>query len=231
MLHNYLLTNPHVFITEEQRDANGNVTRKAEPYVQGLLVDLTKRKARKRVLTVFKAMDEELITAIRKLLPSTGQWVDVDGNEHPWNGLRELAPTETFGEAEYQAVVESLKPLLSYEDGKYIDAPLGGKYAMKYSQNLGSHKKDDWVCEPNSNFIRVFETVRIFVMVNEENPDPNIPDDYVDGWEPNTVVQARKALYIPIESITPDQLKGCRFKTDVQGAAIVTVEDNEDPGI
>lgn len=231
MLHNYLLTNPHIFLSEEQRDANGNIIRKAEPYVKGILADLTKRKARKRTQTVFKAMDEELITSLRKLLPSTGQWVDVDGNKHDWNGLRQLQAGEIFGEAEYQAVVESLKPLLSYEDGKYIDAPLGGKYAMKYSQNLGTHKKGEWVCEPNSNFIRVFETARIFVMVNEENPDPNKPDDYVDGWDPQTVLRARMALYYPIEGITGEALNGCRFKTDDRGAAIVTVEDDEDPGI
>lgn len=231
MLHNYYLNEPHIFISEEQKNEKGEVIRKAEPYIKGILENMSNSWAKQSVQPVFMSMNAKLINKLRKLLPSTGQWVDVDGNKHDWNGLRQLQAEEVFGEAEYQAVIDSLEKDLILPGGKYINTSLGGKYAMKYSQNLGTHVAGDWVCEPNSNFIKVYETVNVFVLVEQENPDPDKPDQYVRGWSPDEVIKARRALYYPIESITTDQLKGCRFKTDAQGAAIVTVEDDEDPGI
>lgn len=231
MLHNYYLNEPHIYLSEAQKDANGRIIRESEPYIKGILENTSNSWARQSVLPVFMSMNAKLINKLRKLLPSTGKWTDANGNQYDWNGLRQLAPNETFGEAEYQAVIDSLEKDLTLPGGKYINASLGGKYAMKYSQNLGTHTVGDWVCEPNSNFIKVYESVNIFVLVEQENPDPDKPDQYVRGWSPDEVIKARRALYYPIESITPDQLRGCRFKTDEQGAAIVTTDDDEDPGI
>lgn len=189
MLFNYVLT--HVRIGKISADtANPNKQNVGDYYVTGILKNPSFRRAHGEREIIWTADDPDLVDAVRSVFPKTGK--DSDNND--WNGTADIDPS-TFVPEDAEKTLRNYRDAdwLVFNNGKFIDAKLDGLYCMKYSQDLGTHKKGDWVCDPSGLYVRVWDSVRIFVCMYDEQTE-----QYVEGWSLKQRMAARLRNMLPL---------------------------------
>lgn len=206
MTFNYVLQNPHIEMTTV-----GQNNPVSEPYIIGSIRNTQLRREKPRSLVIFKSDDPEMVLALMKLLPKAGTWIDADKKPHNWNGVKELTAGETFGDEQYQAAIKLFaadeNAWTDFSGFKYIMYKLPGKYVQRFSQDLGGHKKDEWVCEPNSNYVKVVTEIPLFVGVAQEGATQE-QDQYIQGWTPADRLRSAMKRYVPLDKLIehPDLL-------------------------
>lgn len=205
MTFNYVLQNPHIELTSAT-SVNPN-----EPYIIGTIRNTQIKREKPRALTIFKSDDPEMVLALMKLLPKSGTWTDADRKQHNWNGLKELAAGEVFGDDQYKAAIELFKAdemaWCDFSGFKYISYKSPIKLVQRYSQDLAGHKKDEWVCYPNTHAVKVVTEIPLFVGVAQEGATQE-QDQYIQGWTPADRLRSAMKRYVPLDELKahPDML-------------------------
>lgn len=197
MVFDYLLVNPHIFMTKESPNV------KSQPYIMGILKNTKYRERGTKHLTVFKNQDEEFIDWLRHQLPRTGTWTDSDGNSHNWNGLKDFPADDPWNEDKYKAICEEAFKL-GFTDlsmGKVLpEVPFDQPMVQKYNTELAGHNVDDFVCYKGTNQIKVYRHTKLFVRVCQEGATWR-DDQPIDGWGWTDALSAAMNRFIPLASI------------------------------
>lgn len=168
-------------------------------FVSGQLRNTKCRWEEPYTLTIFEEDDPIFVEVVRHAFPK--------GN--PWHGTNEEIPVEGFDRKVAEKSLQNVdgEDYTLFHNGKYLTIDLGGKYVRKYNNDVGGHHTGEWVCEPNSNFIKVETTATVFVLIKgEERFDPQTGkdiSDYMKGFFPEDGRKKVLRNLIPVENLSP----------------------------
>lgn len=167
-------------------------------YVVASLKNTVNLRGKATIITVFANDDPEFVNAVRSVFPATGN--DPETNQ-PWGGTDTAAPATGFNKLEAIKKLENLNGIdyTLFKGGKNFEAPLPGKYVMKYATDLNGHKTGEPICEKNSSFVKVVSSVNIFVMMYDE-----ASEQYVEGWTPADRLRSRMNNLVPLEQFVKE---------------------------
>lgn len=217
-MNDYVLTKPHVFKVE---DSTGKETFCIKGKIQ--YADKKKKARNAKTDTLFPGDIEGFISDFRALLPKTGTWIDDNGVEQPWNGLKEPEldannQPKPFGPMEYKSVCDFLldEGYTDYSNGIWRTVPFEQPMIMLYSQDMAGqrdangnimkdaagkviplYKKGTPVCYAGTKTVYVYHEVEVFVRLEKEGVDYRT-DVPMAGWSWMQRRKSAERMYMPL---------------------------------
>lgn len=219
-MNDYVLTKPHVF---EVEDSEGNKVFCVKGEIQ--YADRTKKSYRPKMLTVFQGELGGLVSELRQLLPKTGTWLDNEGKEQPWNGVKDPEKNadgspKPFGPMEYKAVCDYLfdEGYTNFSNGIWRTVPFDQPMVMLYSQDMAGkrdengtlqrdaaghviplYKKGTPVCYAGTKTVYVYRECEVFVRLEKEGVDYRT-DVPMMGWKWTDRRKSVEKMYVPLSA-------------------------------
>lgn len=196
MLYDYLLKDVRIGKVEQGKRNAGDY------YIVGTLKNAKFRHAHGTTETIWQADDKDLVDAIRSVFPKEGK--DAAGND--WNGSNADIKPEEF---DYNAAMQSLRNLhgtdyMLFPSSKMLSYKLDGLYCMTFATDLIGNgtaenpqfKKGSYIMEPSGNYVKVYDSVDIFVTMYDE-----AAGQYVEGWGPRERLRAKMRNMVPLNAV------------------------------
>ena len=199
MLYDYLFKNVRIGRVAEGKRNEGKY------YVTGEFKNAKFPRSHGTQETIWQDDDPEFVNTIRSMFPATGK--DLEGND--WNGLNKDLDGTTWGAKGYNDAIKALQNLdginwLLFSSAKNLDFKLDGLYCMKFATNLIGNgtaenpqfKEGEYIKEPSGHYVKVYDTVTIFVMMYDE-----AANQYVEGWGPKERLRSKMRNMVPLAAV------------------------------